>query len=242
MQTYAVVLQMPGNKADAVPCERPIIGNGLMLYDLNDDEIRVLGCLMEKKMATPAYYPLSLNALTNACNQKSNRDPVMAFDDKTVVDAINGLKAKLLADQSNLARVPKYEELFIKARNLIPAEAAIICILLVRGPQTAGEIRSRTERLFSFDSLEKVLETLENLEEMSLVARLPRQPGRKENRYTHRMGRALPDDAPDEAVGTAAELPATDIGDAALQSQIDDLKRELMELKAAFEAFKSQFD
>ncbi|MCF6188412.1 MAG: YceH family protein, partial [Desulfobulbaceae bacterium] len=123
---------------------------------LTDNEVRVLGCLMEKEMATPAYYPLSLNALTNACNQKSNRNPVVSYDEETVVEALNGLREQELARQSNVSRVPKYEQIFSQKFNLITREEAVICILLVRGPQTIGEIRNRSERLYAFQNLDEV--------------------------------------------------------------------------------------
>jgi uncharacterized protein YceH (UPF0502 family) len=120
---------------------------------LNDKEVRVLGCLIEKRMATPEYYPLTLNALTNACNQKSSRNPVVIYDEETVLQAVDGLKEKQLAWQSNLSRVAKYEERFVRDLNLNNQEAAVICLLMLRGPQTVGEIKGRTERLYRFDSI-----------------------------------------------------------------------------------------
>ena len=212
---------------------------------LNDDEARVLGCLMEKKMATPDYYPLSLNALINACNQKSNRNPVVSFNEDTVMQALNGLMEQHLANQSNVSRVPKYEEFFSKRFNLIAAEEAIICILLVRGPQTAGEIRSRTERLYAFSSLEAVFETISNLEEMNMVIKLPRQPGRKESRYAHFLG-GEPSETQSEPVldSAAATMPLPDEDGPIrhLQEQINELRDEIQDLKTTFFQFKSQFD
>ena len=152
---------------------------------LTDHEVRLLGCLIEKEMATPDYYPLTLNALLNACNQKSNRNPVVSFDEEVVLYALNGLKESEMVRQSNISRVPKYEHIFANELNLVAREKAVICILMLRGPQTLGEIRSRTDRLYSFSDLEEVQETLSTLEDTKLVKKLPRQPGRKDSRYTH---------------------------------------------------------
>ncbi len=215
---------------------------------LTDDEVRVLGCLMEKELATPDYYPLTLNALTNACNQKSNRDPVVSFDEETVTYAVNGLRERKLIRQSNLSRVAKYEQIFAQEVKLVQSEQAIICILLVRGPQTIGEIRSRTERLYAFSDLEEVQKTITNLEDMQLVTALPRQPGRKESRYTHLLSgkprektvatilRPKNDDAPhsikpNQAIDRIDEL----------QKQIDELRQEMQKLHEEFAAFRSQF-
>jgi len=114
-----------------------------MDYTLIDTEVRVLGCLIEKEFSTPEYYPLSLNALVNACNQKSNRDPVVGYDEKTVLAALDGLRQKQLVLQSNAGRVTKYEETLLKSHNFVGREASVLCELMVRGPQTPGELRSR---------------------------------------------------------------------------------------------------
>ena len=212
---------------------------------LTDNEVRVLGCLMEKEMATPDYYPLSLNALTNACNQKSNRNPVVSFDEETVVEALNGLRERKLARQSNSSRVPKYEQIFSKDLNLLLREEAIICVLLVRGPQTAGEIRSRTERLYAFQSLDEVQETLSILEDTGMTTKLARQPGRKESRHAHLLS-----GEPEETIVETAPRPeaATVIVRKKneqieeLQEQIDILSQELQTLKREFVTFKAQFD
>ena len=212
---------------------------------LTDEEIRVLGCLMEKGMATPDYYPLSLNALTNACNQKSNRNPVVVYDEETVVHALKGLRDKKLARESNISRVPKYEQTFSKEWNLITREEAIICTLLVRGPQTVGEIRGRTERLYSFSSLDEVQETITSLEHTGLVSKLPRQPGRKESRYAHLLKgefqETIVEDAPrDEDSTVIAPMENDRIEE--LQEQIDGLREEMRHLQLEFETFKSQFE
>lgn len=212
---------------------------------LIDNEVRLLGCLMEKEMATPDYYPLSLNALTNACNQKSNRNPVVSFDEATVLEGLESLQEKRLVRQSNLSRVPKYEQIFSKELNLIAREEAILCILLVRGPQTIGEIRGRTERLYFFASLDEVQETLTTLQDMDLVKQLARQPGRKESRIAHLLA-----GEPRESNDTGSFQPgiiaetikkegeSTD----ALQEQVNELRQELQDLRLQFEAFKSQFE
>jgi len=209
---------------------------------LNDQEVRVLGCLMEKSMATPDYYPLSLNALTNACNQKSNRDPVVDWDEETVQDAVDALCKKNLVNRSAVGRVPKYEETFTRQHNMVTSEAAVLCALLLRGPQTPGAIRSRTERLHAFDSIDDLLETLDRLCEWGHARRLEKLPGHKESRYMHLFS-GEPDDVaePSEA---AAPLPAS--GDIdhlmRLDAQIQSLKNELGDLRAAFEAFRKQFE
>lgn len=212
---------------------------------LTDNEVRLLGCLMEKEMATPDYYPLSLNALTNACNQKSNRNPVVSFDEETVVYALKGLQERKLVRQSNISRVSKYEQIFSKELNLVTREEAVICILLVRGPQTIGEIRGRTERLYTFRDLEEVQESLTSLEDMELVTKLPRQAGRKESRYAHLLSGEL-----HEAVMETSARPEVDTvivrkkddRTGELQEQIEILQQELQNLRLEFEAFRSQFD
>ena len=213
---------------------------------LADNEVRVLGCLMEKEMATPNYYPLSLNALINACNQKSNRNPVVSYDEETVVYALNGLKERKLARQSNISRVPKYEQIFSKDLNLIIREEAIICILLLRGPQTVGEIRSRTERMYAFRSIDEVQEAIASLEHTGgLVNKLPRQPGRKESRYAHLLSgepqETIIETVPQPEAATVIVRKENErIRE--LQEQIDKLRQELQTLQLEFVTFKSQFD
>jgi hypothetical protein len=213
---------------------------------LTDDEVRVLGCLMEKEMATPEYYPLTLNALINACNQKSNRDPVVSYDEGTVVYALNGLLERKLIRQSNVSRVAKYEQIFSHELKLVTSEQAIICILLLRGPQTAGEIRSRTDRLYAFPNLEEIQKVISNLEDMELVSKLPRQPGRKESRYSHLLS-GMPQEKPVETIIRQRVTPETDrISETErinkLQEQIDELREEMKKLQDEFAGFKSQFD
>src|SRR4051812_3004950 len=153
-------------------------------------EVRVLGSLIEKQITTPDYYPLTLNALTNACNQLTNRDPVVAFDETTVVRALDGLRDKRLATlfAGAESRVAKYKHTLTDRLLLTPAEIAVLCVLMLRGPQTVGELRTRSERLFAFDTLPEVEETLNVLaarQSQPLVTKLPRQPGTKESRYAH---------------------------------------------------------
>lgn len=159
---------------------------------LNDVDVRVLGSLVEKELTTPEYYPLSLNALVNACNQTSNRDPVVKYDEATVKSAVDRLRKYSLVRsiQRADARVMKYMHLMREAINLEPPELAAMCVLMLRGPQTVGEIRTRSGRLFEFPSLEEVEATLNTLMTRSepLVARLPRQPGQKEARFSHVLG------------------------------------------------------
>ncbi len=211
---------------------------------LTDEEVRALGCLMEKEMATPEYYPLSLNALVNACNQKSNREPVTSYTEEAVLSALEGLRQKKYAMESSGSRVPRYAQTFSGKYNLKRSEEAVMCILFLRGPQTPGEIRSRTERLYPFSGLEELQETLSNLERVGLVKSLPRQPGRKECRYTHLLeGDPVVQleehsQTPDNK-GMVHESGVEQIN--LFKDEIAILRRELHDLKQEFEAFKSQF-
>lgn len=158
------------------------------LPSLSPAAVRVLGALMEKEATTPEYYPLSLNALVNACNQKNNREPVMSLDEDSVRSALHQLSAVRLAQESrDSGRVAKYEHSIQEALNLTRAESAVLCTLLLRGAQTPGELRGRTERIFAFEEVGDVLAVLQRLmmHEPTLVRVLPRQPGMKELRYTH---------------------------------------------------------
>ena len=209
---------------------------------LSEPEVRVLGCLMEKAMATPEYYPLSLNALTNACNQKSNRDPVVAWEESAVEDAADALVTKGLVDRSTVGRVPKYEETLTRRHNMVSAEAAVLCVLMLRGPQTPGAIRGRCERMHAFDDLESLQETLDRLNEWELTRRLERLPGHKEARYTHILGAE-----PEPSSGpTENPIPAPASADVdridQMAAQIESLRTELDELKAAFRSFRKQFE
>jgi uncharacterized protein YceH (UPF0502 family) len=179
---------------------------------LNPTEIRVLGALIEKDSTTPDYYPLSLNALVNACNQKNNRDPLMSLDENAVRDALAGLQEMRLAGPASGAdsRVTKYEHRLQEVFNFTRGETAILCVLLLRGPQTPGELRGRTERMHRFETIEDVLGSLQKLMDRQppLARVLPRQPGTKESRYAQLLGGNLDAWA---AVGSAPQERAADI-------------------------------
>ena len=208
---------------------------------LDDREVRILGCLIEKEMTTPEYYPLSLNALTNACNQKSNRNPVVDFDEASVARGLDGLLAKGLARKTITAgsRVAKYVHAFPERFDLSKQEMAILCELMVRGPQTAGELRARAERMAALADLEEVEKTLEGLiaYDPPLAAKLPRQAGRKEIRYMHLLSGTV-DTAPDMQVPTT---PPAEERIERLEEEIATIKGELEALKRTFAEFKSQF-
>ncbi len=211
---------------------------------LNPMEARVLGALIEKDITTPDYYPLSLNALVNACNQKSNRDPVMSLEENAVRDALYSLNEKGLAGAVSSAdsRVSKYEHRLQEKFNLARGETAILCVLLLRGPQTPGELRGRTERMFSFNDLSEVQSALQRLmqRETSLVKMLARQPGTKEARYAHLLcGDVEGAEAATEAVVTSASLDGGRI--TRLEIEVGNLKSEVAALREQFEDFRKQF-
>ena len=218
---------------------------------LTEIETRVLGSLIEKDITTPDYYPLSLNALVNACNQKNNRDPVMTLDEPAVRQALSTLQEKRLAGPASGAdsRVTKFEHRLQEVFNFDRREIAVVCVLLLRGPQTPGELRSRTERMYRFEALEDVVSTLDRLaqREPPLVAMLPRQPGTKESRYMHlfsgeppavevaaNVARA-PSPATAESNSTAARL-------ATLEEEVTRLRAELAEVQQQLAAFRKQFE
>jgi uncharacterized protein YceH (UPF0502 family) len=177
--------------------------------DLTPAEIRVLGCLLEKQRTTPDYYPLTLNALRAACNQSTNRDPVVAYDEATIRDAITRLNRRRWARLSSGAgsRTSKYRHLLDDALTSAADELAVLCVLMLRGAQTPGELKGRTERMHPFADLAAVHATLEQLISRDLVAQLPRRPGQKEERYAHRMS----DDEVPEPAGVAASIPVPEI-------------------------------
>jgi uncharacterized protein YceH (UPF0502 family) len=222
------------------------------LPPLDPAEVRVLGSLIEKQITTPDYYPLTLNALTNACNQLTNREPVVAFDEQTVVRALDGLRDKRLATLFTGAesRVAKYKHTLTDALLLTPGEVALLCVLMLRGPQTLGELRTRSERLFNFDSMPEVEETLTALaarQPQPLVAKLPRQPGTKESRYVHLLSGAAPTVAPAADITVRPE-PATlavraeNERIAKLEADVLELRRQLGELEQKFADFRKQFE
>jgi len=213
---------------------------------LNPTEARVLGALIEKDITTPDYYPLSLNALVNACNQKNNREPVMSLDENAVRDALSGLQEFNLAGPASGAdsRVTKYEHRLQEVFNFSRGETAVLCVLLLRGPQTTGELRGRTERMHSFEDLDAVQASLQKLmqREPPLAAMLARQPGTKESRYAHLLSGAV--DA--ATVPDTGHTTATDHADreriAKLEGQVAALQHEVRELKQLFEEFRKQFE
>jgi len=214
---------------------------------LTEVETRVLGSLVEKELTTPEYYPLSLNALVNACNQKSNRDPVMNLDEGAVREALRALDKKGLAGAADnmVSRVTKYEHRLQEAYNFTRHEIAILSELLLRGPQTPGELRSRADRMHKFDDLGIVQSTLQRLmkQEPPLVKVLPRQPGTKEARYAHLLSGDVEVLPPDSAVGVAVTNSANS-GDriARLENQVENLQSEIADLKQQFAAFRKQFE
>jgi uncharacterized protein YceH (UPF0502 family) len=204
----------------------------------------VLGALVEKEVTTPDYYPLTLNALVNACNQRSNREPVMDLDEDEVRQALHGLEDKQLAGRARSAdgRVTKYEHWLGEAFNFNRAETGLICVLLLRGPQTPGELRGRTERLHPFAEISDVIAGLQKLMEREppLVALLPRQPGARESRYAHLLSGSVDSlQTPMEAAApTHPSVPATSEHDA----RIAQLEATVAQLKADFESLRKRFD
>jgi uncharacterized protein len=212
---------------------------------LNEIEIRVLGSLMEKEITTPEYYPLSLNALVNACNQKSNREPAMNVEEDSVREALHSLSEKMLArSAATEGRVAKYEHRLQEEFNFSRHEAAVVCELFLRGPQTPGELRSRASRMQSFDDLGQVQTTLQHLmkREPPLVKALPRQPGTKEVRYTQLLSReAEPQPAPALAYTETVATPNDD-RIIKLESQISALENDIADLRHQFAVFRKQFE
>ena len=213
---------------------------------LTDTEVRVLGSLIEKDITTPDYYPLSLNALVNACNQKNNRDQVMSLDEDSVRYALSSLQEKRLAGPAGGAdsRVTKYEHRLQEVFNFDRRETAIVCVLLLRGAQTPGELRGRGERLYRFDTLDDVQSTLQKLTDRGLVKVLARQPGTKESRYVHLFAGDVPDDATQALPPTRTSVSAGDHVDAritALESEVRSLKDQISDLRRELSEFKQQF-
>jgi len=214
---------------------------------LNEVECRVLGSLVEKEVTTPEYYPLSLNALLNACNQKSNRDPVMTLDEAAVRQALQSLEGQSLVRSVSPAdsRVTKYEHRLQEAYNFYRHETAILCLLLLRGPQTPGELRSRSERMHSFDDLAAVQSSLPHLmkREPPLVKTLPRQPGTKETRYAHLLaGDVVPAESESRAQLHVAVSSVENDTIKKLEDQVVALRNEVADLKQQFAMFRKQFE
>ncbi len=217
---------------------------------LNDVEVRVLGSLVEKQVTTPEYYPLTLNALVHACNQKNNRHPVTSLDEATVAQALESLREKNLTYvfYGSSSRVPKYKHVMPEIFHLSQRELALMCVLMLRGSQTSGELRDRAGRLYGFSGLEEVQETLDSLisrEEGPLVLKLPRQPGQKEARFAHLLAGEVSIEVPSEsqisetrAVGRRTELERV----SRLEQEVEVLNAQVKTLQEQFEEFKKQFE
>ncbi len=206
-----------------------------MFIELNEIEARIIGCLIEKENATPDYYPLTLNALTNACNQKSNRSPVVDYDEESVEQALESLQKRDIVYLffGSGSRTRKYKHLLPKLLELDQPETAIICVLLLRGAQTLGELNQRTGRLYAFSGIDEVHQTVDALikRDEPLIIELPKQPGQKEGRYMHLLSGEI------DLENFVLDIPVPRSGN----SQTEALKQELGELRAEFEAFKTEF-
>ena len=220
---------------------------------LDEAEVRVLGALIEKQIATPEYYPLTLNALTAACNQKNNRHPVVTYDEATVELAVESLRQKNLAYVFYGAgsRVPKYKHVAAENLQLNPAELALACVLLLRGPQTPGELRDRSARLHEFAGLDEVEAALGSLaaREEPVVKRLARRPGQKEARYAHLLSGEVFEQHEDETPEAAAASPSSPLARTSaaerilkLEQEVETLRAELDSFRREFETFRKQFD
>jgi uncharacterized protein YceH (UPF0502 family) len=219
---------------------------------LNQIEARVLGALIEKDITTPDYYPLSLNALVNACNQKNNRDPVMALAENAVADALASLQVKRLAGPAGGAdsRVTKYEHRLQEVFNFDRREIAVICVLLLRGAQTPGELRGRGERMYRFEALDDVASTLDRLaqREPPLAMVLPRQPGTKESRYMH-LFEGKPEGVPEgadwaHAPSAPTQARSESVADrlSSLEQEVAELRKEVSEMRDQLGNFRKQFE
>lgn len=214
-----------------------------MSVRLTPVEARVLGALIEKEATTPEYYPLSLNALVNACNQKNNREPVMQLGEEEVRQALNQLRDHNLAAALHDSRVTKYEHRLQEVFNLTRGETAVLCVLLLRGPQTPGELRGRTERMHAFEQIDDVLSALDKLaqHDPALATSLPRQPGSREIRYAHLLSGDV-DSLSAPAPAVAAVTAPADSGQdrlARLESEVAELRQEVAELKAELATLKT---
>jgi uncharacterized protein YceH (UPF0502 family) len=216
---------------------------------LSDVEARVLGSLIEKQVTTPEYYPLTLNSLTLACNQKNNRNPVTGYDEVAVTRALESLREKNLVYvfYGSNSRVPKYKHVAPEVLEVNPQELALVCVLLLRGYQTLGELKDRAARLYEFSNLEEVEQTLTALssrEPEPMVARLPRQAGQKEARFAHLLcgepqkDLAADNEPPPRRTGRIGEVERV----LALEEEVLSLRASVLELQQQFEEFKKQFD
>jgi uncharacterized protein YceH (UPF0502 family) len=212
---------------------------------LNETEARIVGALVEKQLTTPEYYPLTLNALLAACNQKNNREPVTSLDEATVTNTLERLRDRniVYVFYGSNSRVPKYKHMLPSVYELEPPEVAVIDVMLLRGPQTLGELRTRTERLYGFSGLGEIQDTLDSLSRRDdpLITKLERLPGQKDARYAHLL--SGPIDM--ERVAAAAASPRASGASErmeALEQEVSSLRSEVAELKATFEEFRKQFE
>jgi uncharacterized protein len=216
---------------------------------LSENEVRVLGSLIEKQITTPEYYPLTLNSLTAACNQKNNRNPVTALNENEVDEALDTLREKNLAYvfHGSTSRVPKYKHVAPEVLQLSPPELAAMCVLMLSGAQTMGEIRTRGSRLYEFSGLPEVEETLHGLssrESEPLVRKLPRQPGQKDARFVHLLSGEVHVEPVDDAVNVSRVARRSNDSERVeqLEAQVQELTRQVKSLVTQFEEFKKQFE
>jgi uncharacterized protein YceH (UPF0502 family) len=216
-----------------------------MNVELNEVECRVLGCLIEKENTTPDYYPLTLNALTNACNQKTNREPVVDYSEEWVEQALDSLRDKNLVYvlYGSGSRTAKYKHLAPKYFELELPEVAVLCVLLLRGSQTLGELNQRTTRIYEFSGLDEVNQMVESLirRETPLAVKLPKQPGQKEVRYAHLLSGEI------DLENIVSNTPTSSIHEKnerieKLEEKVESLENELNEFRQKFEEFKKQFE
>jgi len=221
-----------------------------MTTTLSDIEVRVLGSLVEKQVTTPEYYPLTLNALTLACNQKNNRNPVTSYNETAVAEAVETLREKNLVYvfYGSTSRVPKYKHVMPEVMHLNQAELAIVCTLMLRGPQTLGELRDRGSRLYDFTGLEEAESAINSLisrEPEPLVTRLPRQPGQKEARFAHLLSGEVSVEMVAESespVRSAASGRSSTERVLHLEQEVEGLRAEVRNLQQQFDEFKKQFE
>ncbi|MBP9109688.1 MAG: YceH family protein [Pyrinomonadaceae bacterium] len=218
-----------------------------MLEQLNENEARILGSLVEKQLTTPEYYPLTLNALVNACNQKNNREPVMSLGESAVSTSVEHLRDRNLiyVFYGSTSRVPKYKHMLPSVYELEPSETAVMAVLLLRGPQTLGELRTRTERMHEFQGLGEVQETLDGLSrrEEPLVVKLPVLPGQKEARFAHTLSGEIDIEALAAAHPTRTAVAGASADRIAkLEEEVTALREEVESLKSTFDEFRKQFE
>ena len=212
---------------------------------LTEVEARVVGALIEKQLTTPEYYPMTLNSLVNACNQKNNREPVVAFDEAIVSKALENLREKniVYVFYGSTSRVPKYKHILPDVLELEPSETAVLCVLMLRGAQTLGELRERTHRLYEFSGLGDVQETLDALlrREEPLIVKLERLPGQKEARFAHLLSGEI-----DVSAYAKENAVSTKHGDNErlenLERELENLRTEFNLVRESFEEFKKQFE